>query len=152
MGWTNEIKEGAVVTTSDEVNRKAGEVEPGVGERIGRNMRIEAIGWFFYFCFVTVVAFLRNDTRVTYKIPGTLIEDFLTAAFVYPTVLYQIKDQVTTMEIPEAASGDKTSAEAVPEDKASTKDADAASQEESAELAKETDGNDALADDSIFFI
>merc|ERR1712226_332564 len=110
-GWTNEIKDGAVVTTSDEVIRKAGEAGPGVGERVGRNMRIEAIGWFFYFCFVTVVAFLRNDTRVTYKIPGTLIEDFLAAAFVYPTVLYQIKDQVTTKEIPEAITGEKTSAE-----------------------------------------
>merc|ERR1712190_179347 len=110
-GWTNEIEEGAVVTTSDEVNRKAGEAGPGVGERVGRNMRIEAIGWFFYFCFVTVVAFLRNDTRATYKIPGTLIEDFLAAAFVYPTVLYQIKDQVTTKEIPEAVLGDKTCTE-----------------------------------------
>merc|ERR1712048_943303 len=121
----------------------------GVGERVCRNMRIEAIGCFFYFCFVTVVAFLRNNTRGTYKIPGTLIEDFLTAAFVYPTVLYQIKDQVTTMEIHEAASGDKASAEAVPEDKASTKDADVASQKESAELAKETGSNDALAEDQI---
>jgi hypothetical protein len=145
-GWTNEIEEGAMVTTNDEVNKQAGEEGPGVGERVGRNMRIEAIGWFFYFCFVTVVAFLRNDTRLTYKIPGTLIEDFLTAAFVYPTVLYQIKDQVTTKEIPEAASGDKASAEAVPEDKVSTKDADAASEKESAKLAKETGGNDALAE------
>merc|ERR1712187_305786 len=101
---------------------------------------------FFYFCFVTVVAFLRNDTRVTYKIPGTLIEDFLTAAFVYPTVLYQIKDQVTTKEIPEAAPGDKASAEAVPEDKVSTKDADAASEKESAKLANETGGGNALAE------
>merc|ERR1711972_1221858 len=118
--WTNEIEEGAVVTTNDEVNKQAGETGHGVGERVGRNMRIEAIGWFFYFCFVTVVAFLRNDTRVTYKIPGTLIEDFLTAAFVYPTVLYQIKDQVTTMEIPEAAPGDEASAEAVAEDSAAS--------------------------------
>merc|ERR1712151_1263495 len=110
-GWTNEIKEGAVVTTNDEVNTKAGEAGPGVGERVGRNMRIEAIGWFFYFCFVTVVAFLRNATRVTYKIPGTLIEDFLASAFVFPTVLFQIKVQVTTTEIPEAITGEKTSAE-----------------------------------------
>jgi len=145
-GWTNEIEEGAVVTTNDEVNKQAGEEGPGVGERVGRNMRIEAIGWFFYFCFVTVVAFLRNDTRLTYKIPGTLIEDFLTAAFVYPTVLYQIKDQVTTMEVPEAAPGDKASAEAVAEDKVSTKDDDAASQKESAKLAKETGGNDVIAE------
>merc|ERR1712019_230737 len=145
-GWTNEIKEGAVVTTNDEVNKQAGETGRGVGERVGGNMRIEAIGWFFYFCFVTVVAFLRNDTRVTYKIPGTLIEDFLTAAFVYPTVLYQIKDQMTTMEIPEAAPGDKASAEAVAEDKVSTKDDDAASQKESAKLAKETGGNDVIAE------
>jgi len=169
-GWTNsEFEEGAIVTKSNEVNKKAGEVgirrleeanttemkaqitnltsavlkmegqianltnltgelhsmvvpapptpslstpappppppAVGVGDRIGRNIRIEAIGWFFFFCFITIVAFIRNETRVFHKIPGTLFEDFLSASFVYPTVLYQVQYQVSLPEDPEPSKG-----------------------------------------------
>lgn len=92
-GWTNEIKEGATVTVNSNVDAKANEMLPGMGERIGRNMRIETIGWFLYFLFATCLAYVRNETRIVYGIPGTLIEDFLAASFVYPTVLYQIEEK-----------------------------------------------------------
>lgn len=100
-GWTNEIKEGAAVTVNANVDATANEMPPGMGDRIGQNMRVATFGWFFYFLFATCLAYVRNETRIEYGIPGTLAEDFLASAFVYPTVLYQIEEQVTLCEIEE---------------------------------------------------
>jgi len=94
-GWTMDVKDGAKITTNTVVDAQAGEIGVGVGDPMGRNLRIEAIGWFLYLLFATMVALIRNNCRIIYSIPGTLIEDFLASMIAYPTVLYQVKQQVS---------------------------------------------------------
>jgi len=109
-GWNMKVEENAKIIIPNNPMNKAQEVSNSmtpmeVGPRVGRNMRIEAIGWFFYFIFVTLLAYVRNMVRIAYKIPGGLIEDFLAATVVYPTVLFQISDQ-TSKEFPKDADDD----------------------------------------------
>merc|ERR1712113_520983 len=117
----------------------AGETGVGAGARMGRNMRVEALAYFFYFTFVTLLAMIRNDCRNLYKIPGSLLEDFLSSAFVYPTVLYQIQAQVDEEpKEPEAKVGVGSEQQAYQEAKAAYEEAKGAAT--AAKTAAETIG------------
>jgi choline-glycine betaine transporter len=68
--------------------------------------RIEAIGWFFFFFMVTLLAYMRSDIRAVCGISGTLAEDFCCATF-WPMCTVQMAEQIETGE------GDKSEAQAV---------------------------------------
>jgi len=93
--WDVRAEHGEIALTNRTV--ADGLVTPylrGVGDRKGRNLRVETIGWFFFFLFATILANLRFDARATLGIPGTIIEDFVVSVFFYPTVLYQLEAQM----------------------------------------------------------
>jgi hypothetical protein len=71
-----------------------GDVGRGVGDKKGRNLRVETLGWFAFFFFVTITANIRFDCRATLGIPGSILEDFICCTFFYPTAIYQMEAQV----------------------------------------------------------
>jgi len=93
-GWNSSVHNDTVIEFTQEVNTKAGEM-PGsmVGYQMGRSMRIETLGWWFFFCFVIIMAKFRADAREVLRIPGSMIEDFCCVALFWPTVLYQVEYQ-----------------------------------------------------------
>jgi hypothetical protein len=69
-----------------------------VGKRIGSTMRIAVFGWFFLFCFVAIVAYIRATVRTACKKHGNAVEDALCSLVAWPTVLSQIKDTLNEPE------------------------------------------------------
>jgi hypothetical protein len=64
-----------------------------VGERFAQNYRIQTVGWFLFFMFVTYLVSLRSSIRVVMGIQGTLTEDFLVCIF-WGMALWQMEDTV----------------------------------------------------------
>jgi len=82
---------------NDDVDLKYGELPyngHGVGDRVARTYRIEAIGLFFFFFFALLLSQLRFQTRELLGVSGSLLEDYLVSLFFYPTVLYQIEAEL----------------------------------------------------------
>lgn len=93
-GWNASAENNSIIQMTQEVNLKAGEL-PGttVGPMQGRSMRIEAFGWYFFFCFALILTKFRTDARMVLRIPGSMLEDFCTSVLFWPTVLYQVEHQ-----------------------------------------------------------
>lgn len=118
-GWYQSAKAGDAVILGTGYDRKTdllwaeanGKKTPLQGYRIGRNMRIEAFGWWFWFCFWVLVAKFRGEARKVMKIAGTLPEDLM-ASILWPTVIQQILDQLQE-PIPDVTKDIEVSAPAI---------------------------------------
>jgi hypothetical protein len=112
-GWGVDIGNGAVIATRGNATdtwsyvgvKKCNDLHMNlwVGKRIGSTMRIAVFGWFSWWLFIAIVAYLRATVRTMYKKQGNPIEDFLCAFVAWPTTLSQIKDCLMKEEIPSAA-------------------------------------------------
>jgi len=64
------------------------------GDRMTRNYRIEAIGWFLYFFMATLLTFLRGEVRsCTGCKTGSIMEDFCICCFYSPAIV-QMEDHI----------------------------------------------------------
>jgi hypothetical protein len=112
-GWGVDIGNGAVIATRGNATdtwsyvgvKKCNDLHMNlwVGKRIGSTMRIAVFGWFSWWLFIAIVAYLRATVRTMYKKQGNPIEDFLCAFVAWPTTLSQIKDCLMKEEFPSAA-------------------------------------------------
>ena len=55
------------------------------------------IGLFSYFCFCGCMAMLRRDMRGELKIEGSIIEDFVVTAIIYPSVAVQLETTMSNL-------------------------------------------------------